>query len=194
MKQLIERIREEGENAGGGIIKVDGFLNHQVDTGLTQKMGERFVEMFLAKGVHGITKVITAEVSGIPSALITAQLLDVPMIYARKHRSAVMTDDYFVAEARSRTKGEDVRLMISKKYLSLMDRVLIIDDFLATGSTITALCQAVGQSGAIVGGIGCVIEKPSEGGREKLEPLAIPIATLARVVFNGERLAVEAGI
>ena len=193
MKQLVERIREEGENAGGGIVKVDGFLNHQVDTALTQLMGERFVEMFLTKGVHDITKVITAEVSGIPSALITAQLLDVPMIYARKHRSAVMTDDYFAAEAKSRTKGEDVMLMISKKYLSVLDRVLIIDDFLATGSTISAPCQAVAESGAIVGGIGCVIEKPSEGGREKLEPLGIPIATLAQVVFDGEELEVGPG-
>lgn len=191
MQELVERIIAEGEHVGGGIVKLDGFLNHQVDAGLTHRMGEHFVGLFKSAGVTGITKIISAEVSGIPAALATAQLLGVPMIYARKHRSAVMTDVYYFAQTTSRTKGEDVNLMISKKFLGDEDRVLLIDDFLATGSTLSALSKLVHESGAQLCGIGCVIEKPAEGGRARLAHLDVPIEVLAKIELEGDELVVS---
>lgn len=188
MQMLLDRIRSDGEYIGDGIIKLDSFLNHQVDADLTFRMGEAFVQLFRERSIGDITKIVTAEVSGIPAALVTAQLLGVPMVYARKHQSAVMTDIYYLAQARSRTKGNEVNLMISKKYLSAGDSVLIIDDFLATGSTLAALSSLVVESGASLKGIGCIIEKPQEDGRKALAHLDIPIITLAKIGWQGDQL------
>jgi xanthine phosphoribosyltransferase len=190
MQKLIERIRTDAIHVGGGIVKVDGFINHQVDALLMQQIGEQFAKRFAAAGVGDISKVITAEVSGILPALATAQNLGVPMIYARKQRSTAMTDDYFEAEALSRTRGNLVNLLISKRYLKSHDNILIIDDFLATGSTLHALIQIVAQGGARLCGIGCIIEKPGEGGREQLAELDVPIITLAKIGFADETFSV----
>ncbi|MDH3694083.1 MAG: xanthine phosphoribosyltransferase [Gammaproteobacteria bacterium] len=191
MKALVERIKQEGEHVGGGIVKVDGFLNHQVDAELTYAMGEELVRRFGEQGVSGITKIVSAEVSGIPVALAVARILGVPMIYARKHRSSVMTDVYYFAQAHSRTKDEQTHLMISKKYLKPEDRVIVIDDFLATGSTVTALGTLIVESGATMCAIGCVIEKPQEGGREKLASFGVPIEALSKVELIGDELKVS---
>ena len=156
---------------GRGIIKVDGFVNHQIDPALTTQMGVEFAQRFARAGVDGLTKVVTAEVSGIAPALATAQALGVPLVYARKHRPITMPDGFFLAEAPSHTKGGVVQLMISPQYLGAGDRVLLIDDFLATGETIHALVSLVQQSGATLCGIGCVIEKVFEHGREQLAGL-----------------------
>ena len=188
MQLLLDKIRSDGEYIGDGIIKLDSFLNHQVDAELTFRMGEEFVRLFENLSVTGITKIVTAEVSGIPAALVTAKLLNVPMVYARKHHSAVMTDIYYLAQARSRTRGNDVNLMISKNYLAKEDRVLIIDDFLATGSTLSALASLVVESGASLTGIGCIIEKPQESGREALAHLNVPIVTLAKISWQDGEL------
>ncbi len=190
MQELIDRIRTEGVHVGGGIVKLDGFLNHQVDPGLTRRMGEVFVERLCPESAPSPTKIVTAEVSGIPSGLATADRLGVPLLYARKHQSSVMTDVYYFAQANSRTKGVEVNLLISRKYLGAGDRVLIIDDFLATGSTISALASLVEASGATLSGIGCVIEKPHENGRSRLAHLGVPIETLARIEFDGDTLRV----
>ncbi len=191
MQALIDRIRAEAVHVGGGIVKVDGFLNHQVDARLIMAMGERFAERFGSLACAGINKVLTAEVSGIAPALATAHAFDVPLVYARKHRSAVMTDVYYLARATSRTQTEQVDLMISKNYLLPRDRVLLIDDFLATGSTIRALCELVGAGGATLMGIGCVIEKPVEKGRQHLDFLRVPIESLATVEVVDEQLQVS---
>lgn len=190
MQELIERIRREGIHVGGGIVKLDGFLNHQVDAGLTERMGAEFVARFGQRGAGRPSKIVTAEVSGIPAALATARLLEVPMLYARKHQSSVMTDVYYFAQTASRTKGGEVNLLISRRYLDADDRVLIIDDFLATGSTILALASLVEASGARLLGIGCVIEKPFENGRARLADLGVPIETLARIEFEEDSLKV----
>lgn len=181
MEALVERIRAEGTHIGKGIIKVDGFLNHQIDPALTTGMGESFVARFREAGVQGITKVVTAEVSGIAPAVATAQVLGVPMIYARKHRPITMREGEYVAEATSPTKGGSVELIISPEFLGVRDRVLLIDDFLASGITIEALVKLIRQSGATLCGIGCVIEKVYAGGREHLADYAVPIVTLAKV-------------
>lgn len=188
MELLLERIRKDAEYLGEGIIKLDSFLNHQVDAGLTYKMAEEFLRLFEKHGVTGTNKVVTAEVSGIPSALMVSLILDVPLLFARKHQSATMTDIYYMAQARSRTRGNDVNLMVAKKYLGSDDKVLLIDDFLATGSTLNALCSLITESGAELQGIGCVIEKPQEGGRDILAPLNVPIESLAKLSWEGETL------
>ena len=190
MQALIERIRAEAVHIGRGIIKVDGFVNHQIDPALTMQMGVEFAQRFAQAGVDGLTKVITAEVSGIAPALATAQALNVPLVYARKHRPITMPDGFFLAEAPSHTKGGVVQLMISPQYLGAGDRVLLIDDFLATGKTIRALIGLVQQSGATLCGIGCVIEKVFEKGREQFAGLGVPIVTLARIDLEGDAITV----
>jgi xanthine phosphoribosyltransferase len=184
---LVERIRAEGTYMGNGIIKVDSFVNHQIDPGLTTEMGRAFAAHFCDAGV---SKVITAEVSGIAPALATAQALDVPLVYARKHRPITMPEGYYLAKAPSHTKGGIVQLMVSPQYLSDADRVLLIDDFLATGHTIHALVELVQQSGATLTGIGCLIEKVFEGGREQLAGLGVPIVTLAKIDLDGDEIVV----
>lgn len=179
MKALVERIRSEGRNLGNGILKVDGFVNHQLDPELTRGMGRHFVRRFAAQGVDGITKVITAEVSGIAPALAVGMELDVPVIYARKTRPITMPDGYYSSSAPSHTKGGIVELIVSPEYLTPADRVLLIDDFLATGKTISALAELIAQCGATLCGIGCIIEKDFEGGRESLAHWHVPIITLA---------------
>jgi xanthine phosphoribosyltransferase len=190
MQALIERIRNEAEYLGKGIIKVDGFLNHQIDPVLTMGMGQAFAERFAAAGVSGITKIVTAEVSGIAPALMTGYALNVPVVYARKHRPITMPDGFFDAQAPSHTKGNIVNLMISPQYLGPDERVLLIDDFLARGLTIQALAQLISKSGATLCGIGCVIEKTFERGRDLLEPLDVPIITLAQIDLGSNGIVV----
>ena len=179
MQELVERIRREGRNLGRGILKVDGFVNHQLDPALTMAMGRAFADAFAAAGVSGVTKIITAEVSGIAPALTTAMVLNVPVIYARKTRPITMPDGYFSAQAPSHTKGGIVELIVSPEYLHADDRVLLIDGFLATGKTIAALATLIDECGATLCGIGCLIEKSFEGGRAALAHLNVPIVTLA---------------
>lgn len=186
MKALIERVLAEGTHLGNGIIKVDGFLNHQIDPALTMEMGREFARRFAQAGVHDVTKIITAEVSGIGPALATAQAFGVPMVYARKHRPITMPDGFFLASAPSHTKGDLVDLMVSPQYLTAADRVLLIDDFLATGLTIEALVKVIRKSGATLCGIGCVLEKVFEPGRERLASAGVPIISLARIDLHEE--------
>jgi xanthine phosphoribosyltransferase len=137
-----------------------------------------------------VTKVITAEVSGIAPALATAQALGVPLVYARKHRPITMPSGFYLGEAPSHTKGGIVQLMVSPQYLAANDRVLLIDDFLATGETIRALAELVQQSEAALLGIGCLIEKVFEHGREHLASLDVPIVTLAKIDLDGDEIIV----
>lgn len=190
MKALSERIKQEATYIGRGIIKVDGFLNHQVDPSLTTEMGDSFAHRFAAAGVRDVTRVLTAEVSGIAPAMATAAALNVPMVYARKHRPITMPDGFYLAEAPSHTKGGVVQLMVSPEFLESGDRVLIVDDFLATGKTIEALVRLVQQSGATLLGIGCVVEKVFEPGRSQLSQLGVPLISLARLDLDGDEIVV----
>jgi xanthine phosphoribosyltransferase len=188
---IVERIRAEGKNLGRGILKVDSFVNHQLDPTLTVEMGQVFARRFAAAGVTGITKIITAEVSGIAPALTTGMALGVPVIYARKTRPITMPTGYFRAEAPSHTKGGIVDLIVSPEYLHADDRVILIDDFLATGLTIDALASLVAECGATLCAIGCIIEKSFEGGRTRLAHLNVPIITLAIVTsMEGNEIVV----
>src|SRR5688500_10371705 len=128
MEALKERIRREGQNLGNGILKVDSFINHQVDPALMLAVGGALAAHF---GALGITKVLTAEISGIAPALTTALALGIPVVYARKTKPITMPNDIFIQSAPSHTKGQEVKLMVSPEFLGSRDKVLIIDDFLA---------------------------------------------------------------
>ncbi|HXV43855.1 MAG TPA: xanthine phosphoribosyltransferase [Anaerolineae bacterium] len=176
MEALKERIRREGKNLGGGILKVDSFINHQVDPALMLAVGGALAAHF---GALGITKVLTAEISGIAPALTTALALGVPVVYGRKTKPITMPESVFVASAPSHTKGQEVKLMVSPEFLGSNDKILIIDDFLATGDTILALVRLAQSAGAQVIGVGAVIEKSFEGGRAKLEQMGLRVRSLA---------------
>ncbi|MBB6096650.1 xanthine phosphoribosyltransferase [Deinobacterium chartae] len=179
MNELAERIRLEGQVLPGGILKVDGFVNHQLDPRLTLEAGQAFARRFRAAGVSDVTRVLTAEVSGIAPALATAAALGVPVVYARKKRPLTMTGAVYSARAVSRTKGGEVELSVSADYLRPGERVLIIDDFLASGKTLLALAEIVRAAGAQLVGVGCLIEKAFEDGRARLAPLGVPVLSLA---------------
>jgi xanthine phosphoribosyltransferase len=176
MEALKKRILREGENLGRGILKVDSFINHQVDPALMMEAGQELAARFAGVGA---TKVLTAEISGIAPALTTALILNLPLVYARKTKPVTMTEPVYVEAAPSHTKGVSVFLMTSPEFLGPGDRILIIDDFLASGQTIGALVRMVRHAGADLVGVGALIEKAFEGGRAELEPLGIPLHALA---------------
>jgi len=179
MQELCDRIALEGRNLGRGILKVDSFVNHQVDAHLMMAAGRNLARLFA--DVH-VTKVLTAEISGIAPALTTALALDVPVVYARKTKPVTMPDNAYRDRAPSHTKGKFVELLVSPEVLQSSDRVLIIDDFLASGRTIAALGRLVKQSGATLVGIGALIEKSFEGGRAYLAArFNVPINSLVNI-------------
>ena len=188
MHALVEAIRQQGMILPGGLLKVDGLINHQLKPDLTREMGERFAESF--RDLRP-SKVLTIEVSGIAPALITAIHLGVPMVYARKKKPVTMHERAFTARSVSRTKGGVVDLFVSSEYLSAGDRVIVIDDFLASGKTLLALADIIDQSGAQLLGLGCVIEKAFEGGRGNLAHLNVPIRTLANILSMSEAGGIE---
>ncbi len=178
MQQLINLIRSQGKNLGGGILKVDGFINHQVHPDLMDACGAEFARRFAHVGA---TRILTAEISGIAPALMTARHLNLPVVYARKSKPITMPDTVYLTVAPSHTKGRMVELIVSPEYLARGEKVLIIDDFLASGSTILGLVRLTEAAGAEIVGIGTLIEKIFEGGRAALEPLGVPIESLVTI-------------
>jgi xanthine phosphoribosyltransferase len=176
MKLLEERIRNSGRNLGNGVLKVDGFINHQVDPMLMEACGKEFAARFTKVGA---TKVLTAEISGIAPALLTALALRLPIVYARKTKPVTMPDQVFLTLAPSHNKGRTIELIVSPEFLVEGDKVLIIDDFLATGQTILGLVRLAQAAGAEVVGIGALIEKTFDGGRDLLSSVGVPIEALA---------------
>jgi xanthine phosphoribosyltransferase len=178
MQALKDRILLEGRNLGNGILKVDSFINHQVDPQLMDACGYELSQRFQKINA---TKILTAEISGIAPALATGMHMRLPVVYARKHKPITMPDQVFLTLTPSHTKGRTVELIISPEYLAGGERVLIIDDFLATGATILGLVRLAQTAGAQIVGIGALIEKSFEGGRQSLNSLGVPIETLACV-------------
>ena len=178
MRELQERISREGKNLGNGILKVDGFINHQVDPVLMDACGRELAQRFRDIGA---TKVLTAEISGIAPAVTTAYHLNLPVVYARKTKPITMPDQVFLTLSPSHTKGRMVELIVSPEYLGHGERVLIIDDFLATGATILGLVRLAQTAGSTVVGIGALIEKTFEGGREALSVLEVPVVALVQI-------------
>lgn len=178
MKELMERIEKDGLVLNADVLKVDSFITHQVDPMLMEKIGETFAEKFQQ---DGITKVITIEASGIAPALATAKAMNVPMIFARKAKSLTMDKELLTATVYSFTKQVSSTVAISKKFLSKKDRVLIVDDFLANGQAAKGLISLCQQAGAEVKGVGIVIEKSFQPGRELLEETGVSVVSLARI-------------
>ncbi len=177
MKLLEERILKDGIGIGSEIINVDSFLNHQVDAALTDEIGEEFARLFEDSGA---TKILTVEASGIPAAYATARAMgNLPMVFAKKAAPNTMLDDKYSAPVRSFTKGTLSTVLVSKKYLKPGDKVLIIDDFLATGEAGIGLLDLIRQAGAKCVGFGAVIEKEWQKGGERLKELGYTVKSLA---------------
>ncbi|HEO6597377.1 TPA: xanthine phosphoribosyltransferase [Streptococcus agalactiae] len=191
MKLLEERILKDGDVLGENILKVDSFLTHQVDFELMQEIGKVFADKYKEAG---ITKVVTIEASGIAPAVYAAQALGVPMIFAKKAKNITMTEGILTAEVYSFTKQVTSQVSIVSRFLSNDDTVLIIDDFLANGQAAKGLLEIIGQAGAKVAGIGIVIEKSFQDGRDLLEKTGVPVTSIARIKAfeNGRVVFAEA--
>jgi xanthine phosphoribosyltransferase len=183
MELLKQRILEDGQYIGNGILKVDGFINHQVDPVLMNQAGMEFARIFKD---FKATKILTAEISGIAPAVSTGVHMELPVVFARKHKPITMPDQVLLTLSPSHTKGRMVELIVSPEYLSAGERVLIIDDFLATGKTIEGLIQLARVAGSTVVGVGALIEKTFEEGRQHLEAMDIPVHSLARIKSMSE--------
>jgi len=178
MEQLKKRIQAEGQYIGNGILKVDGFINHQVDPALMDQAGQEFAWIF--EDISP-TKILTAEISGIAPAVATGLHMKIPVVFARKHKPITMPDQVLLTLSPSHTKGRTVELIVSPEYLGAGERVLIIDDFLASGMTIMGLIRLTEIAGATIAGVGTLIEKTFEEGRQRLEEMNIPVHSLARI-------------
>lgn len=191
MEELVKRIQQDGDVLGDGVLKVDSLINHQVDPELMEKMGHLFAEVFASRG---ITKVVTIESSGIAPAIFCARQLGVPMIFARKTKSLTMNEELLTASVYSFTKQVTSTISISRKFLNESDRVLIIDDFLANGQAAKGLIELCQQAGAKVEGIGILIEKSFQDGRQLLEEMGLEVVSLARIASlkDGEVTFLEA--
>lgn len=176
MQQLKERILKEGRVLPGNIIKVDGFLNHRVDTALMGAMAEEFAKYF---DVKNITMVLTAEASGIALATVCAEKYGVPMVFAKKAKSDNIEGGLYQSDIYSYTYKKKVTLLVSKEWLSSDDKVLIIDDFMANGEAMRGLCDIVTAAGATLLGIGCAVEKGFQGGGDRLRAAGVNLKSLA---------------
>lgn len=176
MELLKERIRREGKVLPGNIIKVDGFLNHRVDTALMSQLADEFAKYF---DVKDITMVLTAEASGIPLATVCAQKYGVPMVFAKKAKSDNIEGGLYQSDIYSYTYKKKVTLLVSKEWLSSDDKVLIIDDFMANGEAMRGLCDIVTAAGATLMGIGCAVEKGFQGGGDRLRAAGVNLKSLA---------------
>lgn len=178
MKELEEKIRQFGTVLPGNVLKVDAFLNHQVDPVLMQHIGQEFAARFKdAK----ITKVWTVESSGIAPAVMTGLALGVPVIFARKHKSLTLNSGMYTADVYSYTKKTTNKISISKRYVDKTDRVLLIDDFLANGQAVEGMLQIADQAGVEVVGAGIVIEKCFQPGSAELAAKGVRVESLAKV-------------
>ena len=183
MKQLEQRIMRDGKIRPGGILKVDGFLNHQIDPALIYEMALELKRLY---GDCGVNKILTIEASGIALACMTGYVFSCPMLFAKKSRSSNISDDVYSAEVASFTHGNTNPVVVSKEYLGRGDRVLLIDDFLATGAALEGLRALVEQAGGEVVGAGVAIEKVFQGGGDRLRAQGLRIESLARIAAMGD--------
>ncbi|MDD2993323.1 MAG: xanthine phosphoribosyltransferase [Pygmaiobacter sp.] len=178
MKLLEERILEEGQVRPGNVLKVDCFLNHQLDVALLDAIGEEFYRLFQA---DGITKILTIEASGIAIACMAARHFEVPVVFAKKAKSKNLDGEVYTSVVHSYTYGKDYDITLAQKFLTPGDTVLIVDDFLANGKAIQGLLDICQQAGATVGGIGVCIEKGFQPGGALLRKAGYKLASLAIV-------------
>lgn len=178
MIKLRQKILTEGKILNERILDLSAFLNHQIDPQLMYEMGEEFAHRFSG---HRITKVLTVEVSGVAPALMTGYRLGVPVVFARKLKPVTFQGLIYSRTITSPTKGNRVEISVKANLIGSGDSLLIIDDFLASGLTLRALLEIAQEAGAQVVGIGAVVEKPFQGGREILADTGIPIESLVKI-------------
>lgn len=179
MNSLQDRILKDGKVFPNNVLKVDSFMNHQIDPVLVKAIAGEFYEIFQNAGV---TKILTIEASGIAPALLTAELFGVPMLFAKKTQPSTLSQqDVYATDVHSYTKNVTSRVMVSQQYLEPSDVVLIIDDFLANGEAALGLIDLVKQAGARVAGIGICIEKSFQKGRKLLEEQDVQIHSICRI-------------
>lgn len=178
MDLLIKTIKEEGIVLSDSVLKVDSFLNHQINPQLMLEIGKEFADRFKA---DGITKIVTIESSGIAPSVMAGLQLGIPVIFARKKKSLTLVNDLLTAKVYSFTKQESNDISVSKKYLNENDRVLIIDDFLANGQAAIGLADIVKQANAEIAGIGIVIEKGFQEGGKLLREQGYRVESLATI-------------
>lgn len=176
MKLLEERITKDGKVKEGNILKVDSFLNHQIDVALLNELGKEFKRLFEKDNV---TKILTIEASGIGIACIAAQHFGVPVVFAKKTQTKNIAGDTYKSRVESFTHGKVYDIIVSKEFLKPQDRVLIIDDFLAKGSALKGLANLVENAGATIVGAGIAIEKGFQNGGELIRNLGIRVESLA---------------
>lgn len=178
MKLLEERIRRDGTIRGTEVLKVDRFLNHQMDIGLINEIGKEFRRLY---GDCGVNKILTIEASGIGIACITAQFFNVPVIFAKKNKTKNIAGDVYTSKVESFTHGKVYDIIVSKEFLGPGDRVLLIDDFLANGSALQGLINLVRDAGATLVGAGICVEKAFQPGGDLIRSMGVRVESLARV-------------
>lgn len=185
MKELKEKIKREGHAIGDDIVKVDSFLNHQIDVEFMDKIGEEFYKRFQNKKVD---KILTIEASGIAIGMCVAKYFKVPLVFAKKNESKNLDKDTYNTEVFSFTKNKNYAVKVSKKYITENENILIVDDFLANGKAALGLIDIVEQANAKVAGIGIVIEKAFQPGGAELREKGIQLESLAIIkrIENGE--------
>ncbi|MBQ7653893.1 MAG: xanthine phosphoribosyltransferase [Clostridia bacterium] len=178
MRLLEERILKDGKVYPGSVLKVDGFLNHQIDVGLLREIAKEFFNLYKDEG---ITKVLTIEASGIAIACMTAEEFGVPVLFAKKSKTNNISNDVYSSVVESYTHGTLNNIIVSKEYLHSDDKVLIVDDFLAQGNALKGLIELVKLAGAEVVGAGIVIEKAFQPGGDEIRATGVRVESLARV-------------
>lgn len=188
MKLLEDKILKDGRVLEGNILKVDSFLNHQIDVMFMCEIGKEFKRIFADSD---ITKILTIEASGIGVACLTAQYFGVPVLFAKKSRSSNISSGVYSSSVKSYTHGKTFDVIASKQYLNANDKVLIIDDFLATGNALVGLIDIVEQAGATVAGCGIVIEKAYQDGGKLLRDKGYRVESLAKIVSMDTEKGIE---
>ncbi len=188
MKLLEERIRAQGQVLGADVLKVDSFLNHQIDVDLLDELGREFFRLF---GDCGVTKLLTIEASGIGIACMAARHFRVPVVFAKKNKTKNIAGEVYTAQVESFTHGRTYDIIVSKRFLGPEDRVLLIDDFLANGSALRGLIELVREAGAALVGAGICIEKAFQPGGEAIRSLGVRVESLARIKSLSPERGVE---
>ena len=178
MKLLEQRILEDGVMEGEDVLKVDSFLNHQMDVALFAEMGKEWAQLFAQDNV---TKILTIEASGIGIACVVAQQFGVPVLFAKKNKTKNIAGEVYTAQVESFTHGRVYDIIVSKKFLGPGDRVLLIDDFLANGAALQGLIKLVRDSGATLVGAGIAVEKAFQPGGELIRSMGVRVESLARI-------------
>lgn len=178
MKLLEDRILKDGHIGADNVLKVDSFLNHQIDVNFVCELGKEFYRLFKDEN---ITKILTIEASGIGIACLTAQYFNVPVVFAKKTKTINIYSDTYNATVHSYTHKRDYDIVVSNEFLNKDDNVLIIDDFLAKGSALTALLMLIEKAGAKTAGAGIVIEKAYQGGGDLVRDMGVRVESLAKI-------------